>query len=240
VPTFHGDLRLEATSEGETKLTAFDLRENEAAALRTLSTHALKKRWADDGAFGAIGEGPYRTKRGHEVMLRAPLAKVQAVVSKLLKPGRPLLHAVTYGDGSIEQVSTAAIPPAGAKRPRAGATVAQPTIGCPVPEFPESEVRANRVLREFLPPDAYAEYERLGAITAIGADTGHEYVITHRERRGLMRSRSYRSLYDLTEDRALCVHDWTVPAPEEMLALLLCVTLPGNESRVRALPEALQ
>jgi hypothetical protein len=29
------------------------------------------------------------------------------------------------------------------------------------------------------------------------------------------------------------------PAPEEMLALLICVSLPGNEQRVRMLPEAL-
>ena len=34
-------------------------------------------------------------------------------------------------------------------------------------------------------------------------------------------------------DRALCVHDWVVPAPEEMLSLHLLLQLPGWESYLR-------
>jgi hypothetical protein len=33
------------------------------------------------------------------------------------------------------------------------------------------------------------------------------------------------------------VHDWSVPAAEEMLGLLVMVSLPGKESFVRMLPD---
>jgi uncharacterized membrane protein YqhA len=33
------------------------------------------------------------------------------------------------------------------------------------------------------------------------------------------------------------VHDWSVPAAEEMLGLLVMVSLPGKESFVRFLPD---
>jgi len=45
-----------------------------------------------------------------------------------------------------------------------------------------------------------------------------------------------RQLYDLEEKRALCVHDWDLPPAEEMLALHLCLSLPGQEKYVRSLP----
>lgn len=164
---------------------------------------------------------------------------MQAVIAKALKPNRKLVSAVTFADGRMEEVraTTADVinVPATAT---AAVTVAAPTIGCPVPEFPESEVRATRVLEAFLSPEQLHDYRTRAAFVARGVDTGHQYAITHRERRRAMESVSFRSLYDLTERCALCVHDWTVPAPEEMLALLVCVSLPGNERRVRALPEA--
>lgn len=37
--------------------------------------------------------------------------------------------------------------------------------------------------------------------------------------------------------RAFCVHDWTVPASEEMLALHLFLTMPGREHYLRNIPE---
>lgn len=37
--------------------------------------------------------------------------------------------------------------------------------------------------------------------------------------------------------RAFCVHDWTVPASEEMLALHLFLTMPGREHYLRDIPD---
>lgn len=44
-----------------------------------------------------------------------------------------------------------------------------------------------------------------------------------------------RSVYDLDEARVLCLHDWVVPAAEELLELLLCLSLPGREREARSL-----
>jgi len=37
----------------------------------------------------------------------------------------------------------------------------------------------------------------------------------------------------------LCVHDWTVPPSEEVLAIHLMLSLPGRERLMRRLPEIL-
>jgi hypothetical protein len=45
----------------------------------------------------------------------------------------------------------------------------------------------------------------------------------------------HRSLYDLDDKVPLCVHDWDVPAPEEMLAIHVLLSLPGWELYMRRL-----
>ena len=42
-----------------------------------------------------------------------------------------------------------------------------------------------------------------------------------------------RTLYDLDEDRPLCVHDWSVPPAEEMLSLHVLLALPDWERFLR-------
>ena len=51
------------------------------------------------------------------------------------------------------------------------------------------------------------------------------------------RVREIPALYDLDERRPWCVHDWDVPAPEEMLGLLVHLSIPGREKYLRDLPE---
>ena len=123
----------------------------------------------------------------------------------------------------------------GAVGVRVAVTVAAPRIGCPTPLWPEADMRANRVLEAFLTPDQLVDYRRHGAFVAVGADTGRRYVITNRERPGMAQHFEFRSIYDVDGDRPLCVHDWDVPPPEEMLALKLCVELPGREYHIRRL-----
>ncbi len=210
----------------------------QALRKRALSTAWGRKPWATPEAFTAISSATYRTAAGVTVELDAPIHDVAAVLNKALKPGRQLLTAVRYGGGKIEELPAGA--PALEEKASVeivAATVAAPEIGCPTPEWPEADIRANRVLEAFLDPEQLDDYRRRGAFVAVGHDTGHRYLITHRERPAAMRHVSYRSLYDLDEQRALCLHDWTVPPAEEAAAILFCVTLPGRESLVRGLVE---
>jgi hypothetical protein len=45
-----------------------------------------------------------------------------------------------------------------------------------------------------------------------------------------------RTLFDLDENQPYCTHDWDVPSGEELLALLLFLSL-GRESYLRSIPE---
>lgn len=198
---------------------------------------------------------------GVTITLAASVKQVHAVLAKALKPNREILTAARFADGKIEEVrgrersaegdevhavevdeapenktETELAPPAKTK-PEKAVTVAAPTIGCPMPDFGEADVRASRVLAAFLTPEQVRDYEKFGAFVVTGADTGRRYMIAHRNVPHALRQCGSRQLYDLEEKRPLCVHDWTVPAPEEMLAIALCVTLPGRERLVRALPE---
>ncbi len=183
------------------------------------------------------------------IVLTAPLSRVQKALEKPMKPGRECLSVVRYKNGAIEQITDKTMglmdmSPAEdekeepAKAPAAAVTVAQPTQGCPAPDFEAAEIRANAVLRAFLTPEQLSDFKSDQAFLQVGADTGQTYIITSRSAPDALKHRSFRSLYSLTERRAFCVHDWTVPAAEEMLCLALFVGTPGNESYVRAIPDA--
>jgi hypothetical protein len=259
LPTFHGDVQLTSRGPSLTEVRAFDLTPDEEYAVSVLRQKALKpgwgrEPWADERAFVAVSSPSYRTKEGLTIELRAPIRDVQRVLARALKPGRKLLTAVRFSGGKVEEVSEPEFraldetpPPAlpsaspvtaatALAKPEAAATVAAPVIGCPEPAFPEADLRAARVLEVFLDEVQREDFHKHRAFVAVGADTGHRYLITDRER-PKRQAQSFRSLYDLDERRPLCVHDWLVPPPEEMLALLLCVSLPGRERYVRDLPE---
>lgn len=218
-------------------------------------TGLTKKPWASDAILDKIDLGAITEQ---SVLLEAPISKVQKALEKPMKPGRNCLSVVRYKNGAIEEITDKTIgaidmPPdeereeaaqepvkliEKKKTPVAAVTVAQPTLGCPPPDFAAAEIRANGVLRAFLSPEQLSDFETDQAFLQRGADTGHTYIITSRNAPDALKMRSYRSLYDLTERRAFCVHDWTIPAGEEMLTLALFVGTPGNESYVRAIPDA--
>ena len=187
------------------------------------------------------------------VTLDAPITKVQEFLQKQLKPHRKQISAVRFANGRIEQLSEATLQtidaPATeeadpkkekpkAKEPKSAVTVAAPVLGCPAPEFDDVEIRATRVLKAFLTADQIADFERRQQFIAVGADTGHRYLLTSRHsKRALSRHQSFRSLYDMDDRVALCVHDWEVPAAEELLGLFVHVSLPGCETFVRGMPD---
>jgi len=109
-----------------------------------------------------------------------------------------------------------------------------PTRGCPAPDFRSAELKARVVLETFLTDEQREDFQRYNRFVSVGATTGHRYMITSRHARDEL-SQWQRTLYDLDDRIPLCVHDWGVPAAEEMLALHVLVQLPEYETYLRYL-----
>jgi hypothetical protein len=196
------------------------------------------------------------------IVLRASVEDVQAVLSKALKPGRDVVTVVHFVGGSLEEkldpsYRESARPaeakeepedppkkeeePAVTKTPEkkadAIATVAAPQQGCPLPAFERAEIRATRVLEAFLTPEQIEDFRTRQQFVVLGADTGHRYMLTSRHADRALARAGGRSVFDLDEETPYCVHDWTVPAAEELLSLACFLGLPGRESYVRYLEE---
>lgn len=252
LPSLYGDIRLESLDKERTKLTLFGLSPQEKVAMTALIREAEKDR---------VLSGPWLPMMSHlldlgsireqTVELRAPISKVQKVLAKHLKPSREMVSVVKFADGKMVEMTEQVIKEVEAAAPAspttstsdkpaalvpavAAATVAEPYRGCPVPDFEQAEVRAQDVMRVFLTPEQIEDFERDQAFISVGADTGHRYVITSRHARGILSTR-LRSLFDLDENMPYCVHDWEVPAAEEMLALHLLLSVPGREMFLRGI-----
>jgi hypothetical protein len=225
LPSLYGDVRLTAQGS-QTEVEWEKLSPTERAAMDALAKKFDLDLGADSG------------KR----VVDGPIAKVEAVLAKAMKRGRKLLTAVVFQSGRIEEVHRSerdgevAVERV-AEKPRAAVTVAQPTLSCPVPEFERAQVRATRVLREFLAPAQLADFERKQQFLVVGADSGHKYVLTSRQAPAEVLDRvGGRSVFDVDRGHAVCVHDWTVPAAEELLELALFLQMPGREHHVSVLP----
>jgi hypothetical protein len=185
--------------------------------------------------------------------ITAPIEKVAKIITKAMKPGRRIVSAVKFSDGTVQEIiegeydDATPLPERGApyrqpakqeprkeSKPEAGASVPRPYQGCPAPDFENADVKATRVLRTFLTPEQREDWDRHNRFIAVGAITGHRYMVTSRYATDSL-ALYHRSLYDLDERRPLCVHDWDVPAAEEALAIGLLVQLPDHEEYLRHL-----
>ena len=245
IPSMYGDIRLTAQGD-QTEVEWEGLTPTESQALQELGRKFNLQPSGDQG----------------RLVVAKPVDKVEAVLAKAMKRGRKLLSAVVFKNGRIEEIhrtqdgdepkrepfrepaiapyTMSAIVPVAAtpivEEPKAAVTVAQPTIGCPIPEFERAEVRATRVLREFLSGQQFADFERTQSFLVVGADTGHKYVLTSRHATAERLDRvGGRSVFDVNDGWPVCVHDWLVPAAEELLELKLFLEMPGRESYVRGL-----
>lgn len=254
IPSFYGDVRLETIDKTTTRLIAEKVTVAEKKALEKLQKAARKQGWIDKDA----------TVVADYAVLRAPVDKVAGVLSRALKPGRKLVSAVQFSDGAIREVTTRnyddengaedlpqarviSLEDAKAAKKKADAkpevvepeivkatTVAAPVRGCPAPDFPPAELRARQVLMTFLNPEQREDFLRYNRFITVGATTGHRYMITSRHARDEL-AEYQRSFYDLDERWPYCVHDWDVPAPEEMLGLHILCSLPGYEQYLRTI-----
>lgn len=201
----------------------------EEGALRTIE-EVVKE---DAPAEQVHASKAYREAPPTETVPTAPTAKKPA-------PEQARPESPSEGSQGLRGAPKARDPGAARKekKAKAGVTVAAPTIGCPMPDFARAEVRATRVLEAFLDPEQLEDYRAEGRFMVVGADTGHRYLLAHREQPHLLAQMGGRQVFDLDAGFPICVHDWTVPAAEELLTLKLMLTLPGNERYVRSLTEA--
>jgi len=199
-----------------------------------LTPQARRKGWiADDATLAA-----------REVELAVGIDVIARAIAKKMKPDRKVLSAVKFASGCIEEITEAAyaeqldlgLPRARVvkDKPAAATSVAAPYHGCPAPDFVNADVKAREVLMMFLAPEQIEDFLRYNRFVSVGAATGRRYMITSRHARDSL-AQYHRSLYDLEDRFPLCVHDWAVPAAEEMLALHICLQLPGWERYLRRL-----
>lgn len=254
LPSLFGDIRLDSKPEGKTLVTMEGLSPQERIALGVLFKRATKapvlsgRAWTSQAEVDKID---LTRMTEQAILLDAPITDVQKVLEKPMKPMRKQVSAVRFTNGKIEQITESNIgfieaaakgelkeettKPA-PKKPVAAVTVAQPVIGCPAPDFDPAEVRATRVLSAFLTPEQREDFRTEQRFVVTGADTGHRYLLTSRHAAHANRHESFRCVFDIDENMPLCVHDWEVPAAEELLGLALHLTLPGLEGYVRQIP----
>ena len=214
--------------------------------LAALSTLAVKKKWLPEGRLLGL-------HASEEVA--GPIDKVAKALAKALKPNRRNVSVVKFSGGVMQEIVEgeyedktlvglpepyrAPVPPTPtpivlAPVPVAATEVARPTRGCPTPDFENADIRATRVLHTFLTPEQCEDWDRHNRFIAVGAITGHRYMVTSRHARDSL-AEYHRSLYDLDDEVPFCVHDWTVPAAEEALAIGLLLQLPNHEEFLRHL-----
>lgn len=230
----------------------------EAFRRKALKGGMIHKPWATPESFPSILPSICRTEHGMTVRLQAPLTKVARHITSRLKPHRGQVSAVKLADGRLQEYKiepepnpTAVTPPTPTVLERiedywndirparvvAATTVAVPVRGCPVPEFVKAEIRATKVLETFLNPEQLEDFRRTNQFITVGQDTGHRYLLTSRTKPNRSEKSGNRTMFDLDKNSPICVHDWDVPAAEELLGLHLFLSLPGWESWMLELPE---
>jgi hypothetical protein len=106
-----------------------------------------------------------------------------------------------------------------------------PKRGCPPPEFAPREVRANKVMREFLTPTQIADFDHAGAVVVVGGESGRRYRVCHRNSR-LLRTENgltFQLVTDLSNGYGVCCEITDLPPSEELLAIVLALTCRERE-----------
>ncbi len=234
IPSFYGDITLKTADKETTEVSWAQLTEGERKALENLIQYAQSKQWKTEDvpeAFHLKGT-PMRGNSGTGALtIHKRLATVKNRLAKDLKPGRALVDVVQFKSGEIVEHSVAPIK----EKPARGVTVAAPTVGCAVPTLEAAEIKAREVLMAFLDDSQAEDFERHNRFLSTGAATGHRYMVTSRLEKDNVARNVHGQLFDLSDDNPLCVHDYSVPAAEEMLALHLLLQIPERENYMRGL-----
>lgn len=253
LPTSYGDIRLHAEGD-RTRVDLCKLTRAEREAVRALKDHSLspgllRSAWATADHWNKIAQVFEVGSDPATILLGAKIAKVQTVLTRALRRDRKVISVMTTKPGEFvefkandesgdaEPFRTAAPEPKSATIvPVTAVTVPAPVLGCPPPDFADAQIRASEVLRTFLSADQIADFEARQQFITTGALTGHRYAITSRHARSALH-KTHRTVFDLDDDREMCVHDWDLPPAEEMLTMHLLLSLPNWEPYMRRVSE---
>lgn len=258
VPTWYGDVRLRVLDRARTRVEVTTLTRGELAALNHLKEISLKKHglfrrpWATLNDWSTMPKEAFQVRgRAGHVTLKASIHRVERALTGYLRGHLETMSVVITDKGNLYEVC--APPPRpdeetnlipfrrpylvkNEEKPVAATTVRKPIVGCPAPNFQEAHERASQVLQRFLSADQIEDYETYQKFVTVGAETGHRYILTSRHARSSL-SETLRTVYDVEERRPYCVHDWGVPAPEELLTMHLFLSVPGGETYIRGLQD---
>jgi hypothetical protein len=196
VPSYLGDISLEAMGE-KSKIIYKNVTAGEKSGLEKF----LKIYHLDVAAAGE-SEIPEEINKAHKKFIR------------IFKRGRPTINAVKLKDGKIEIVQN--FP----KDAEAGVTMEKPPKGCPMPVWEKAELQAQEVLRVFLNPQQWADFEQHRSFVCHGNYTGHPYLLTSRWN---PLCQTMGVLHSLAEHRRICAGMDTVPPAEELLAFKIMI-----------------
>lgn len=225
-PSTHGDFRLSANTDGTSLLAVHDPTPAEMNRLGKLLVEARTKGWIS----AAEGICPVGTT---VLTLRATITETGPVLAGITAKDRGMLTVLESKKDELVEVyegsaGALAIPETTLAKVETAVTIEKPHGGAKSRgDCPES--LASEVLHAFCTPKQWTDWERTGTLVAFGHRTGHAYRLAHRKRE--VAARQGRVAYDLDDEVPVHAYLWSVPPPEEVLAMKLCVE--HRESWVR-------
>jgi len=262
IPSWYGDIRLQIIDDAHTRVEVTKLSQAELGALHALKKRSLqggiiRKKWATEKAWDSMPNEAFAAGRSttHHVTLKAPITQIESFLTRQLRGVSDTVSVMITDRGSLYEIKaedrvtdTNVVPfrraaPGGdadveeekpKEKPVAATTVRKPAIGCPAPNFEDTIVRATQVLKTFLTSEQVEDYEHHQKFVTIGGASGRRYLLTSRHALST-HGYSSRTVRDIDRDRELCVHDWGLPAPEELLAMHLMLSMPEYEGYINGL-----
>ena len=218
IPSWNGDLRLEA-NEDTTLLSIVKPTPAEIEILGKMKTSFIEKGWIDEKDWKNPSIWHKRT-----IIIKAPIAEVGPVASKIMRPGEAVLTAITLENGQMvthsgsESEELKEIVKKNEKTSKAAVTVKRSTPSCPQC-FEGAVEPATEVLLTFLNSEQHESWRKDRTMLVEGGYTGTQYLLAHRESRTA--ALIGRICYDLDAETVVHFHDRSVPPEEEVLAAKL-------------------
>jgi len=226
IPSFYGDVSLEHSPEEE---KCFLRTTNLSASETALLKKVLKKYEVDQG----------KRLTNRKYVLPVPVDKARAFIVKALKGEQKTILAVKIedpkpGEPQVEKVGT--VVEAIKKGAKKAVETVVPMGGCPMPIYDAllaREIRATHVLEQFLTPTQLTDYRRQGSIVVIGGSSRKRYLVSHRH----SKTASIRGMvWGLDGQAGSCVHHSHLPAPEEILAIMVALATHENDWLEKRIP----
>ena len=200
IPSYLGDVALQSDGE-KSKLIYSELTDFEKVRLiKFLSWYDLE-----------INE---EAKQPVELAIPDPIRIAHKKFIKYFKIGKPTINAIKLKGGKLELVQdfpdTADV----------GVTTVKPPKSCPPPAYERAEQRAEAVLREFLSPQQWADFDKFKKFICKGNDTNDTYILTSRWNRECEQN---GILYNRTKRIRHCVSMGDLPPAEELLGLKITI-----------------